>query len=32
MLIPGAVHTDLHDSLNVISFRKATVFFHKYLG
>lgn len=32
MLIPGAVHTDLYDSLNVISFRKVTVFFHKYLG
>ena len=32
MLIPGAVHTDLYDNLNVIPFRKMAAFFHKYLG
>ena len=31
MLIPGAVHTDLYDNLDVIPFDKITAFFTKYL-
>ena len=31
MLIPGAVHTDLYDNLDVIPFDKITTFFTKYL-
>ena len=31
MIIPGAVHTDLYDKLNVIPFDKMVEFFNKYL-
>jgi hypothetical protein len=31
MIIPGAVHTDLYDNLDVIPFEKMTAFFHEYL-
>jgi len=31
MIIPGAVHTDLYDKLEVIPFDKITAFFDKYL-
>jgi hypothetical protein len=31
MIIPGAVHTDLYDNLDVIPFEKMTTFFHEYL-
>lgn len=31
MLIPGAVHTDLYDNLDVIPFDKMAAFFNKYL-
>lgn len=31
LLIPGAVHTDLYDNLNVIPFGKMEAFFRKYL-
>ncbi len=31
MIIPGAVHTDLYDNLNVIPFDKIEEFFRKYL-
>ena len=31
MLIPGAVHTDLYDNMNVIPFDKMTEFFNRYL-
>ena len=31
MIIPGAVHTDLYDKLDVIPFDKITAFFDKYL-
>ena len=31
MLIPGAVHTDLYDNMNVIPFEKMTKFFRQYL-
>jgi len=31
MIIPGAVHTDLYDNLDVIPFDKITAFFTKYL-
>ena len=32
MLIPGAVHTDLYDQMDVIPFDSIAAFFHKYLG
>ncbi|MBB5337110.1 fermentation-respiration switch protein FrsA (DUF1100 family) [Pectinatus brassicae] len=32
MIIPGAVHTDLYDQLNVILFDKISEFFNKYIG
>ena len=32
MLIPGAVHTDLYDRMDVIPFDSIAAFFHKYLG
>lgn len=32
MIIPGAVHTDLYDNMNVIPFDKIEAFFRKYLG
>lgn len=32
MVIPGAVHTDLYDNLEVIPFNKLDEFFKKYLG
>lgn len=32
MIIPGAVHTDLYDQLNVIPFDKISEFFNKYIG
>lgn len=32
MVIPGAVHTDLYDNLDVIPFNKLDEFFKKYLG
>jgi hypothetical protein len=31
LLIPGAVHTDLYDNLDVIPFEKMTAFFTEYL-
>lgn len=31
MIIPGAVHTDLYDNLDVIPFDKIETFFHEYL-
>ncbi|WP_077389657.1 alpha/beta hydrolase [Mobilibacterium timonense] len=31
MIIPGAVHTDLYDSMDVIPFDKITEFFNEYL-
>ena len=31
MLIPGAVHTDLYDNLDVIPFDKMAAFFNEYL-
>jgi len=31
-IIPGAVHTDLYDNLQVIPFDKITDFFRKNLG
>ena len=31
MLIPGAVHTDLYDRLDVIPFDKMEEFFHRAL-
>ena len=31
MLIPGAVHTDLYDRMDVIPFDKIDAFFQKYL-
>ena len=31
MIIPGAVHTDLYDKLDVIPFDKMVEFFNKYL-
>ena len=31
MLIPGAVHTDLYDNLDVIPFDKIEKFFREYL-
>ena len=31
MIIPGAVHTDLYDRMDVIPFDKITVFFRQYL-
>ncbi len=32
MIIPGAVHTDLYDNMNVIPFDKIQSFFEKYLN
>ena len=32
LLIPGAVHTDLYDRMDVIPFDRMERFFHKYLG
>jgi fermentation-respiration switch protein FrsA (DUF1100 family) len=32
MIIPGAVHTDLYDNMDVIPFDKIESFFRKYLG
>lgn len=32
LIIPGAVHTDLYDQVNVIPFQKMEHFFRKYLG
>ena len=32
MIIPGAVHTDLYDNMEVIPFEKINEFFNKYLG
>lgn len=32
LLIPGAVHTDLYDNLDVIPFDRITEFFRKNLG
>lgn len=32
LIIPGAVHTDLYDKLDVIPFDKIQEFFEKYLG
>ena len=32
MIIPGAVHTDLYDQMDVIPFDKIDEFFHKYLA
>lgn len=32
LLIPGAVHTDLYDRMEIIPFDKMTEFFHRYLG
>ena len=31
LIIPGAVHTDLYDRMDVIPFEKLTQFFHNYL-
>ena len=31
MILPGAVHTDLYDNLNVIPFEKIQAFFQTYL-
>lgn len=31
MIIPGAVHTDLYDNMNVIPFDRITEFFNEYL-
>lgn len=31
LLIPGAVHTDLYDRMDVIPFDKITAFFRQYL-
>ena len=31
MLIPGAVHTDLYDNVDVIPFDKMAAFFNEYL-
>jgi hypothetical protein len=31
LIIPGAVHTDLYDNLDVIPFEKMTAFFIEYL-
>lgn len=31
MIIPGAVHTDLYDNMDVIPFEKIDAFFKKYL-
>ena len=31
LMIPGAVHTDLYDRMDVIPFEKLTQFFQKYL-
>ena len=31
MIIPGAVHTDLYDKMDVIPFDKMQAFFDKYL-
>ena len=32
LIIPGAVHTDLYDRLDVIPFDKMEAFFRKYMG
>lgn len=32
LLIPGAVHTDLYDRMDVIPFDRMTAFFQRYLG
>ncbi len=32
LIIPGAVHTDLYDRVDVIPFDTMAAFFHKYLG
>jgi fermentation-respiration switch protein FrsA (DUF1100 family) len=32
MIIPGAVHTDLYDNMDIIPFDKIDSFFHQYLG
>lgn len=32
LLIPGAVHTDLYDRIDVIPFDRMTAFFQRYLG
>ena len=32
LLIPGAVHTDLYDNLDVIPFDQIEAFFRKYLA
>lgn len=31
MIIPGAVHTDLYDQVNIIPFDKLESFFREYL-
>lgn len=31
LIVPGAVHTDLYDRMDVIPFDKITAFFHQYL-
>lgn len=31
MLLPGAVHTDLYDKMDVVPFDKMAAFFRKYL-
>ena len=31
LLLPGAVHTDLYDRMDVIPFGKITAFFRQYL-
>ena len=32
LIIPGAVHTDLYDRLDVIPFDKMEAFFRQYMG
>lgn len=32
LIIPGAVHTDLYDRLDVIPFDKMESFFRQYMG